>query len=145
VSLPAWAAGVGFTVTVAVDVAVHPLLSVTVKWYVVVLPGLATGLGVLPELNPEVGFQLYVYTGVPPLAVGVPPNVTLPPLPEQYAPPLPALAANPLGTIVTCTWSVPVHPTASVTVRLYSVLVLIFFTYGFAIVSALSPPEGLQL
>lgn len=59
--VPALAVGeVVFTVTVTVDVAVHPLLPVTVTVYVVVTLGEAVGCAILVALKPVDGLQEYV-------------------------------------------------------------------------------------
>ena len=58
---PASAVGaVVFTFTVTVDVAVHPLLPVTITVYVVVDVGLAVGCASVVELNPVAGNHAYV-------------------------------------------------------------------------------------
>ena len=59
--LPATATGgVLFTVTVTLAVELHPQLLVTVKVYVVVVVGVATGLEMLVEESPVAGLQAYV-------------------------------------------------------------------------------------
>lgn len=67
--------GAGFTVRVIISVAIPATASVTVTVYVVVVVGFATGFAIEGELNPVAGLQMYVYPGVPPLAVGAPPIV----------------------------------------------------------------------
>jgi hydrogenase/urease accessory protein HupE len=48
------------TFTTTLDVAIQPLLPVTVTVYVVVIVGLAVGMASVVELNPADGLQLYV-------------------------------------------------------------------------------------
>jgi len=79
-SEPASATGRACNVTVTVSDAEQPFASVTVTMYVVVEVGLAVGLAAVDELNPVDGLHAYVYGLVPPVAVGLPPIATLPPL-----------------------------------------------------------------
>ncbi len=59
----------GVTFTVMASVAVQPSSSVTVSVYVVVAPGLATGLATLGSFNPAAGLHEKVYGVSPLLAV----------------------------------------------------------------------------
>ena len=126
--------GKALTVTVFVPVLIHPLASVPVTVYIVVVVGLA----VMPEpvvaVRPVDGDQLYV---VPPPAVSV---VEVPVHIATDEPPLM------VGSAFTVTVLVPVliHPFASVPVTVYAVV-----ADGLAVmpepVVAVRPVDGDQL
>ena len=139
-SEPAAAVGGCRTVTTTVSSPIHPLASVTVTIYGVVVVGLAVGLATVAELSPVVGAQEYVYGVLPPEAVGEPPITADPP--GQIAVSAPADAVGGVST-VTVIVSRLRHPFASVTRTIY-VVVVVTVAVGFAAVVELRPVEGDQ-
>ena len=91
-SMPASAVGFGFTVTVAASVPSQPFASVTVTVYSVVAAGDAVGFASVGSSRPAAGDQLYVYGGVPPEPVGLPPIAV--DEPSQIATSMPASATG---------------------------------------------------
>lgn len=62
---PAFATGrVVFTLTVTLELAVHPFEPVTVTVYIVFVPGLAIGWGVFVELKPTEGDHAYEFPDI---------------------------------------------------------------------------------
>ncbi len=70
------AAGILMVIVVLTGEEVMPLPSVTIKVYMVVAAGVATGLAIVVELKPAAGDQAYVMSGVP-LLLTPDPNETL--------------------------------------------------------------------
>jgi len=93
-SLEAVASGLAYTVTLVLSLAVHPLKSVTVTVYVVLPLGEAVGLATAGSLKPSVGLQLYVYGGVPFVAVGLPPICTESPAQTAWSGPASAIGGG---------------------------------------------------
>jgi hypothetical protein len=133
-SAPAFAVGVGLTVTTTLSDAEHPFAPVPVTTYVIVASGLAKGFGMVVEFNAIFGDQTYVSA---PLAFNVTDD------PAHMATFAPALTIGAALT-VTVTSSVPEQPLPFDTVTTY-VVVNIGLASGLAMFGLFNPVAGLQL
>jgi hypothetical protein len=127
--------GVLFTPTNTLEVAVHPLLPVTVTVYVVEVVALVVGFEILVELKAVTGDHEYVLPAtllVPSVAEGVV-HVKLGDVP--------ALAVGGVLFTPTITLDVAVHPLLPVTVTVY-VVEVVALVVGFEIVVELKAVTG---
>jgi hypothetical protein len=129
--------GVLFTPTITLEVAVHPLLPVTVTVYVVEVVALVVGFEIVDELKAVTGDHEYVLPAtllVPSVAEGVV-HVKLGDVP--------ALAVGGVLFTPTNTLEVAVHPLLPVTVTVY-VVEVVAVVVGFEIVVELKAVTGDQ-
>lgn len=132
--LPAATSGCVLTVTVTVSCAEQPLLSLPVTMYVVVVAGLAMGLGQLVQLSPVAGVHVKV-------SAPVASNVTPMPLHIAVSPPA---ATTGRGLTVTLTVSRAEQLLPLVPVTIYMVVV-VGLAVGAAQFVQLSPDAGVQI
>jgi len=100
------------------ELEVHPFASVTNTVYVVSTPKpITVGFDTVVEDKSTAGDQLYVYAGVPPLAVGLPPICIPVGLQLDTVLVEPALAVG-VGLTTTLVVAVAEHPLWSDTVKL---------------------------
>ena len=127
--------GVLFTPTITLELAVHPLLPVTVTVYVVEVVAVVVGFEILVELKAVTGDHEYVLPAtlvVPITALGVV-HVKLGLVP--------ALALGGVLFTPTNTLEVAVHPLLPVTVTVY-VVEVVALVVGFEIVVELKAATG---
>jgi hypothetical protein len=127
--------GVLFTPTNTLEVAVHPLLPVTVTVYVVEVVALVVGFEILVELKAVTGDHEYVLPATL-LVPSVPEGVVQVKLGE-----VPALAVGGVLFTPTITLDVAVHPLLPVTVTVY-VVEVVALVVGFEIVVELKAVTG---